>query len=299
MFTKPEALDVSLHKIYAEDGLELDSILFEPKKKTKKIVIHLHGKEGHFVQNHFVTAMGYTYPLQGYAFLTFNNRGHDYMADILKKSATGFDWVTRGAAFEQIEEAVMDINGVISYVSQLGYEEVILQGHSLGPHKISFYLANNPKYSVSKVILLSPGDVQFLLKTTVPSWEEHSIRAKNLIDAQKENELMPVKLWSNSPVSAKTFWHYTKHDSNTWIFNFMQPNFEFKHFNKITQPMLVVVPENDFARGVSAEVEIKFLKEKTVSKNFTAKIVANTVHNFGGKEVELVQQIISWLASKN
>lgn len=78
-------VNISLHKAYSTDGVELDSILFSPKKKTNQIIIHVHGKEGNFVQNHFVSILGNKYAENGYAFLTFNNRGHDYMADLLKK----------------------------------------------------------------------------------------------------------------------------------------------------------------------------------------------------------------------
>ena len=57
----------SLHKIYSIDGIELDCVLFEPMKPTKRVIIHVHGKEGHFIQNHFVSTMGNTYPLQGFS----------------------------------------------------------------------------------------------------------------------------------------------------------------------------------------------------------------------------------------
>ena len=295
MIQKPQGIEISLHKIYAEDGLEFDSLLFEPKHKTKKIVIHIHGKEGHFIQNHFITHMGYSYPQSGFSFVTFNNRGHDYMADMLKRSTNGFEWETHGAAYEEIEKSPLDINGVIEYVKRLGYEEVILQGHSLGPHKISYYLSTQPKHEISKVILLSTADFRYLLETTVPNWREHAKNAEKMITNGHENDLMPVKLWSNSPVSAKTFWHYTKPDSNTWIFNFSVPNLAFKHFNAITIPILVVLPENDFGNKIPAKESIRMLKEQTASKDFTGIAIQEAVHNFASKENELVEKVLGWL----
>ncbi len=295
MLEKPENIEISLHKIYALDGLELDGILFAPKEKTNKIIIHIHGKEGHFIQNHFVTYMGYTYPNHGFSFLTFNNRGHDYMADMLKKSANGFEWTTHGAAYEQIEEAPLDINGVIEYVFGLGYKEIILQGHSLGPHKISYYLGNNPKHDISKVILISTADFRFLLETTVPDWRENSKKSKEMIENGKGNELMSVKLWSNSPVSAKTFWHYSKPDSNTWVFNFSVPELPFKYFNTITKPILVVLPDDDFGSGTPVNQEIEMLHQQTISKDLTCFVIKNAVHNFASKEKELVEKITDWL----
>lgn len=298
MLAKPTDIDISIHKIYSEDGFELDSILFEPKKKTKKVIVHIHGKEGHFLQNHFVTYMGYTYPEIGYSFLTFNNRGHDYMADMLKKASHGFEWVTRGSAYEIIEEAAFDINGVISYLQNLGYEEIILQGHSLGPHKISYYLANNPRFDIQKTILLTTADIRYQFNSSVPNWEEYSGVAKQMIDDGHGDNLMPIKLWSNAPVSARTYWHYTNKDSNTWVFNFTSPAIEFRNFNKLKQKMLVVVPENDIATGIPQKDAMKILKERSASVGLESHIVENAVHNFASKEEELVKIITDWLVKK-
>ncbi len=295
MIVKPKNIDITIHKIYSEDGLELDSLLFEPKKKTKKVIVHVHGKEGNFIQNHFVTHMGYKYPSAGYSFLTFNNRGHEYLADMLKKASHGFEWVTRGSAYEKVEEAVYDINGVIEYLKNLGYEEIILQGHSLGPHKISYYLANNPKYKIDKVILLTTADIIYQFNASVPNWKENVGVAKQLIDSGKGHELMKVRLWSNAPVSAETYWHYTNPQSNTWVFNFTSPKLEFKNFNKIKASILVVVPENDVATGVPQEKAMAMLKERTVSKDFASVIIRNAVHNFASKEDELTDVIMDWL----
>ncbi len=298
MTIKPAEVDISLHKIYSEDAFELDSILFEPKKKTNKIIIHIHGKEGNFVQNHFVTVMGYKYPLEGYSFLTFNNRGHDYMADLLKRSSNGFEWIQGGAAFDLIEDSSKDINGVIEYVANLGYGTIILQGHSLGPHKIAYYLANRPKYLISKAIFISPGDIIYLLNTFVNDWKKYVNVAKKLVDDNKENMIMPIRIWSNAPVSAKTYWDYTNPNSNAWIFNFTSPNQEFKHFNKLTLPILVIQPENDFANGASHKQIVKMLYESSISKKISVKVIYDAVHNFASKEKELSRVILDWLKSK-
>ncbi|OGK24086.1 hypothetical protein A3C25_05235 [Candidatus Roizmanbacteria bacterium RIFCSPHIGHO2_02_FULL_38_11] len=295
MFRKPSGVNISIHKIYSEDALELDALLFEAEKSSAKIIIHLHGKEGHFIQNHFVTVMGYTYPLHGYSFLTFNNRGHDYISDMLKKASHGFEWVTRGSAYEIIEEAIYDINGVIDYVKNLGYKEIILQGHSLGPHKICYYLGNNPKHEIKKIILITTADILYQLNSSVKNWKEYSGVAKEMISEGKGDRLMPIKLWSNAPVSARTFWHYTNSQSNAWVFNFTNPSLEFKNLDKVTLPTLAVVPETDVATGVPQEKAMKLLKQKIASKDFTSVIIQNAVHNFASKEKELVNEIVSWL----
>jgi len=288
-------MNISLHKIYATDGLELDAILFEPRKKTKNIIIHIHGKEGHFIQNHFVTTMGELYPKNGYSFLTFNNRGHDYLADMIRKSATGFEWVTKGTAHDRIEEAPSDIDGVIAFVKKLGYKRIILQGHSMGPHKICYYLANNPKHRVNEIVLLSCADVLYVLDAHVPDWKRGISIARKMIDKGMGDELIDIRLWSNAPVSARTYLHYAQDDSNTWQFNYSNPKLEFNHFNKVKQPMFAIFSSDDFSIGVESKKALSMLSERTVSKSFHSAVISDTIHNYASKEKELADEILSWL----
>lgn len=286
---------VSVHKAYSTDGIELDAILFEPPKNTNKIIVHVHGKEGHFVQNHFVQVLGEKYAANGYAFLTFNNRGHDYMADLLRKTSTGFVWEQGGSMFDLLENSQFDIQGIVDYVLTLGYKEIMLQGHSLGPHKICYFLTHVSNPPISKVIFLTTADVRYQFDSSVPEWEKYSLVAKRMIDDGKGSALMPIRLWSNCPVSAATFWNYTNPHNNCFVFNGTHPEAEFKNFNKISLPILVVNPENDVASGIQAGKFISLLKKNTVSKHFEGIVIKNAVHNFLSKEDELAKTILEWL----
>lgn len=295
MFTGKQNATVSLHKMYSEDGYELDGILFEPIKQSKKIIIHVHGKEGHFIQNHFVTTMGNIYPAHGYSFLTFNNRGHDYIADLIKKTSTGFIWEQGGSTFDILENSIKDIRAVVDYCLNLGYSEIILQGHSLGPHKICYYIANTPHTPVSRLILITTADVLYQFDSSVPDWEKYSLVAKRMIDEGKGHVLMPIFLWSNCPISAATFWNYTNPHSNCFVFNGTHPDREYVNFNKVTLPMLVVNPENDVATGIPQDKHVELIKKNSISKKLTTHIVKNSTHGFASKEDELVKVITDWL----
>lgn len=189
----------------------------------------------------------------------------------------------------------MDIQGVIDYVQNLGFAEIVLQGHSLGPHKICYYLVNTPNHGVSKIILLTTADILYQFDSSVPEWPKYSLVAKRMIDEGKGRDLMPVRLWSNCPVSAVTFWNYTNPHTNCFVFNGTHPEKEYKNFNKITLPTFVINPENDVATGIKQEKAIQLLKERTISKDFEAYSMKNAVHNFLSREDELVEMIIRWL----
>lgn len=295
MNTQATSVTTTLHKIYSSDGIELDAVLFEPKTSTDKIIIHTHGKEGHFLQNHFLTRMGQAYPEKGYAFMTYNNRGHDYIADLLKRTSSGYTWEQGGSVYDILENAQYDIQGVVEYARNLGFKEVILQGHSLGPHKICYYLVNNPNHGISKLIFLTTADVLYQFDSSVPDWDKWSLVAKQMVDKGQGKDLMPVRLWSNCPVSAATFWNYTNPNTNTFVFNGTHPDREYKNFNKVTLPMLVVNPGNDAATGVPQEQAVELIKKNSASAALETHIVPEAVHNFLGKEEELVGVISAWL----
>ncbi len=288
---------ITLHKAYSADGIELDGILFSPPSGSKSVIVHVHGKEGHFIQNHFVTVMGNEYPKHGYSFFTFNNRGHDYMADLLRKTSTGYVWEQGGSVFDLLEKSKDDIAGVIGYLASLGYSEIILQGHSLGPHKICYYLVNTPDHPVTRLVFLTTADVRYQFDASVPDWEKYSLLAKRMIGEGNGKEFMPVRLWSNCPVSAETFWNYTRPESNCFVFNGTHPETGFRNFDRITLPILVINPENDVATGIPQKDMLALIRKHSASKRLETKMVSDAVHNFLGKEKELVGLVTAWLVA--
>ena len=69
-----------LVRINSIDGIEQPGILYTPDQDTDKIVIHIHGLNGNFYENRFLDTLAKTFTDQNYTFLTFNNRGKDYIA---------------------------------------------------------------------------------------------------------------------------------------------------------------------------------------------------------------------------
>src|SRR3989344_4151789 len=116
----------SILKTTTEDGFELDAFLAEPQTKTGKAVLHFHGKEGDFLQNHFLQAMFRIYPKHGYSFMTASHSGRSYIADILRKSATGFEYTQMGSAFDIFEDCVYDIDAWVKVLIAKGYKKIIL-----------------------------------------------------------------------------------------------------------------------------------------------------------------------------
>lgn len=285
-------------KTTTEDGLELDAVFVEPKTHAQTAIVHFHGKEGDFLQNHFVAVMAEEYPKNGYAFMTASHRGKSYMADILRKSATGYQYTQLGSAFDIFEDCVFDIEAWVRELENRGYKNIILQQHST-PQKILWYAFKRSPSSVSALILISPADIAYLFERYVPEYEKNLSLAKKLVRQGKGKDLMPVPLWSNCPVSAATFVNWGDQQSNIQVFNFLHPKRGFRYFPRVRLPMIAILAENDFSVGNKAEQCLTMLERNTKSKKFKTAIIKNSEHSFLHHEKELTGVILAFIRELN
>src|SRR4030042_6917217 len=151
-------LESKFIRITTADGLELHGLLFEPNEKTTNALIHIHGWVGNFYENKFIDYIAKEAVSKGYAFLTFNNRGTGIITDLIKRKKSKVEYVKIGGSLEKFEDCIIDIKAVIDFVSKKGYKKIILQGHSLGCQKITFYQYKTKDKRIKGLILLAPVD---------------------------------------------------------------------------------------------------------------------------------------------
>lgn len=164
-------MPVELVKFPAADGYEIDG-LYARSPAPRVVVIHVHGKCGNFYQNAFIREMFRVYSAHGLSFLTFNNRGHDCVAEAYISKTLGY----RGGSLERFEECIIDIDSAINYVKR-DHNEVYLQGHSHGCEKIVFAMQVQMP-TVNGIILLSPADSKrlhqaYIYPATIDTQIEH------------------------------------------------------------------------------------------------------------------------------
>ncbi len=120
--------------------------------KKDDIVIHIHGNFGNFYQNKFLWVMSEIYVNNRIDFLTINLSSHDGLAE----GYYGRDLKYTGGAVSNYDDSQKDIDAAIKFAQNLGYKNIILQGHSLGCDKITQYTLE--KQADNPLILLSPVD---------------------------------------------------------------------------------------------------------------------------------------------
>ena len=290
-------MKTSFVNFLATDGVKLQGLLFEPQQKEETIVIHLHGMAGSFYENSFIPVMAEQYTQNGLSFLSFNNRGHDYLCDLeIKKSDNSLSSVG-GAAYEIIEESEFDIDGAIEYSKSLGYKRIILQGHSSGANKIVYYMSKKQEDTVG-IVLISPCDDIGLHIDEIgeQKYGELINLAKSYVSKGEYKHLMPENTFFDYWLSSKTYLDCFVENSAFDAFPYRNPNNSFSMFNLINKPIFVSFgTDGDFLLQSPEVVRGILERKKSDNTEISFNIVDGASHSYSGKENELVVLILNWI----
>ncbi len=141
-------MQYTIVEIETPDNLPLYG-LYNNANKSKTILINVHGTASNFYENYFMALLAESLEKKGISTLSTNNRGASVMQV----------YPHAGAAIENFEDCVLDIDAWVDYALSQGYKNIILQGHSLGTEKVVYYMnkGKNAK-KINIIILLSPAD---------------------------------------------------------------------------------------------------------------------------------------------
>lgn len=278
-----------------DDKLILQGLLYVPEKPTKNLILHIHGMSGNFYENRFLDPMASTFTENGWAFLTPNTRGHDFIAD-LPISGTEEKFRRVGNIFETFEECVLDVKCWMDFAEKKGYTNIILQGHSLGCSKVVYYLFKTNDKRVKKLILASQADmVGFGLK-----WdknEEMTTLAKKLIKEGKPDQILPEILEGWSYLSAKTHLDFHTPGNPIDVFNTHDPYARSKALEAVKIPTLAFMGDHkDSYITKTPEESLEIVKYKMNNcPKLDISIVKGAPHSYFGHEQEVADLIINWV----
>lgn len=286
-------MNEQLVKIITSDNAIMHGQIWQPDIKTNKLIIHVHGMAGNFYENDFLFDMAKVYTDNGFAFLSCNNRGHDYIADIAQIEAEGFKG---GAAYEIFEDCLKDIDGYMSFANLNGYTDIILQGHSSGANKVVYWCAHNNNFTRLKgLILLSPCDDIGLNidELGIEKYTELINRAKVLTLSSRGDVLMPEGTFYDYPISARTYLNIFSQGASFDIFHYRNLNIEFAALSKILCPIIVFFGnKNEFLLQ-----ESKIVKEAVYDKlkNCSLFEIDGANHSYSGKSSVVLNYILEWI----
>ena len=190
-------------RLYSADNIEMPGVLSSPDSGSDTIVLHVHGLNGNFYENRFLDVLAKTYTEKGCAFLAFNNRGKDYVCELLK----GDDYVIIGGSCERFADCVLDLDGAVAWAKERGYSKIILEGHSYGCNKVAYYYNQRKDASVEKIVLLAPCDIpaEPLKFMASDDYAKTKAEAERCVAEGKAEELVNYSVMTGGRVAARTF----------------------------------------------------------------------------------------------
>ncbi len=286
-------MNTKLVKILTSDNLELTGILYYPICETKQVVVHVHGLAGNFYENSFIDYQAKEYVDKGFAYFVFNNRGNNYLTELIKREDNKVSYVFGGSAYESFVDSYYDIDAAIKYLFDCGYNEITLQGHSYGCNKVVYYYLKNSN-NIKNIILLAPCDLVAETKSFNSNYDEHLKKNKELYDIGKMDELVYSNEFPPLVFSVKTFIEDWIENSKSDIFRYRVNGYINSDLKNINIPVLVQIGNNDGAAlVVDKELVTKYLNENI--NDLTLNYIDDANHGYIGKEQEMATNCVEWL----
>jgi len=289
----PAAIQGELITYHATDRIELQGFLIRGKR-SGKIVVHIHGLTGSFFRNVAVKRKIPYYLSAGYDFFLINTRGHGTITPMYRVKGKKERWVQIGTAFEKFEDCVKDLKGVVKYLRSKGYKKIILQGHSTGCQKATYYMYKTGDRGIAAIVLLAPADDYNTTKKMLKKKWKTAFNFSKRIIKKKPNELMPRELIKNKILSVQRF--ISTNDLSrveARLFNYESGN--LREFRSMTLPVLAVFGSKEEYKTKPVRIYLKQLERTTRSEKFLAIEIPGANHAFKGHEAETAQAVVEWL----
>lgn len=288
---------MQIEKVYfsSVDNLNLIGLLHTPKKKTKTVVISIHGITSNCLKRRDDILAKKCTDL-GIAYFCFNNRGHEVICTYDK--ITDNDMHFYGSGAESVYDAYYDIKGAIIEMKEREYTNIILLGHSMGCTKIVYtyneFLQSNETNileSIKGIILLSMVDIPTALKEFLGKDYKKIISYFQLLKKRGKGDRLVVLDGGTPPVRPNTILEYVEDNKKIDFAKFGDNRTSFKELNNIKVPLFMRWGNvNEFIFQSPDEIVNK-LNEKIKNENKDISYIKGANHNYTGKEEELAEEM--------
>jgi pimeloyl-ACP methyl ester carboxylesterase len=287
-----------LVRIDAEDGLELVGFYATPREASaRRAVLHTHGFAGNFYENRFVSNIADAVVEKGLAFLTYNNRGHEYRSDNLKGSGVETTSHLGGGSFEVFEECVYDIGGAADFLAGRGHEEIYFEGHSLATNKTIHYLTSRGDARAVGAILIGPPDIFGLCQAGTEGRIDGILEEARSLVREARGETLIDDSGLVVRMSAATLLSAYGNPAVTDTFPFrLGDDGDYGRLASVKVPILVSLGTVDEAMTVSAERAAELLERHTASSaDVRIEVIEGANHTYWGREDELARVVAGFV----
>lgn len=244
---------MNIETIRTEDGIGLKG-LFLNANNSDRICLFIPGCCGNFIDNDFIRIIGMELVKSNYNVLCANTRG-SFMINSSFHPQNLEKPKQIGAAYENFEDCIYDIDAWINHLIAKGYKQVDVICHSSGSNKLIYYMNCNlhGKDFINNIIFLSPPDFANRIRC-YNDYEDLLKEARENVASGNPDKLIKV--------------HFFYKTSSSFISMMSSKNFD--------NLPLVNGKINDFWQYTNIEnpISIIYGSEENYIKNYKDKLIA-------------------------
>lgn len=287
-----------LVELNTADGLTIAGAIFEPKKRTKTIIIWIPG-----LANTFHGGLSNTHVLANrlathkISLSIFNTRGSHIVSFLKKQRGKSTKRIPLGVAFERFTDSAFDVAAMVHTVRKLGYSKIFILGSSTGANKLAYSGWRGALRGVSGGIMLGPiSDIPSIRHDYGAKLDKILKHADNLVRRGKGNELLPASLVGSAIWGAARFISIalpkTREDTFPY-YDFKRPFYWVKRWRI---PLLVLLGSKDqYLDRPAKEVMDTFNKQCAQLKRYQSLIFHGADHKFDLHRKELADILAKWI----
>ena len=278
---------MSLVRLKTRDGVWLDGVVTEPKRRSRTALVLVHGLGSVFSSAPTLTQeLSARLNAAAIGYFKFNTRGHDVVARGGRRMA--------GAAYERFVDCVEDIRTVLAFVRQCGYRRVVLAGHSTGANKVLYYASRPRDRRITGIVLLGPvSDAAAEAKRL--GWRELRRRvatAKRI--ARRDPQGLVPRSWGYW--SARRYISLYCPGEVEDVFPYYRPGVRWTVLRAVRLPIAAIVGSRDeFLDRPAGELIAAFERNAVRARAFTGAVIPGARHSFQRRERELADMIVRWI----
>ncbi|MEK7496769.1 MAG: DUF1749 domain-containing protein [Patescibacteria group bacterium] len=289
-------MQTNLFSVLTRDKLNLGGLLFEPRRKSRTVVLWLGALSFSIMPRASkVEKLAEEFTKQGLSLAILEHRGSG-VAVRLRKGLKKEQRQLGGTAYEKFTDCIFDIEAGIKFLQGQGYKKIILCGHSTGANKAAYYIQTTGGKGIVGVGLLGPlSDVPGFKNILGQKYQSTLNLAKKMVAQNRGDELLPLDLFKGILWSAQRFLSIATPSGAEDMFPYYQSKCKFTWVKKLNKPTLVLIGEKDQYADLPPAKILQIFKNQIPTEFFTGQLVAGGNHGFDDKEGELVKVVVKWI----
>ncbi len=287
-----------LVRLSTQDHIELCGLMSCGIGGERSAIIHVHGLAGNFYEQSFVDNLVNVAVNTRRRIFLFNNRGHDYFSDAIRKADNQRETIAKGGAHERIADATLDISAAVAYVKQCGIHDIIITSHSTGCVKVvRYFLDSHIPPEITGTVFISPSDDVGLQADNAGGEFQNTLeQAKKMVQQGCDEELMPSGTFFY-PIDAQAYLDLFDPHGPGNVFDLTNCGPGLDLLRHVHTPSLVIFGSDDIAVTDSDKKHAadKIIAALPANSRNCAAIINGATHDYAGYEGQLQKVIEKWI----